>query len=106
MHLREPALFLELVETVAGVGSWWVDLLTGTVNWSKQVYTIHGVTPEEHTPDLESGINFYHPDDRPLVGQYVNDAIQNKEPFDFELRLQRRDGSIRWVHSKGGIPPE
>ena len=101
MHLREPTLFLELAENVAGVGSWWVDLVTGTVNWSKQVYVIHGVTPEEHTPDLESGINFYHPEDRPLVEQYVNNAIQNKEPFDFELRLQRRDGSIRWVHSKG-----
>lgn len=101
MHLQEPALFLELIENVAGVGSWWADLTTGTLNWSKQVYIIHGVTPQEYTPDLESGINFYHPDDRHLVEEYVNAAIQRKEPFDFELRLLRRDGSIRWVHSKG-----
>lgn len=101
MHSKKTALFLELAESVAGVGSWRVNLLENTLYWSKQVYLIHGVSPEEFTPDLESGINFYHPDDRDQVGRYIADAIEKKQSFDFELRLLRPDGSIRWVHSKG-----
>lgn len=102
MQTTDTALFLELAENVAGVGSWWIDLIKDTAYWSKQVYLIHGVTPEEHKPDLESGINFYHPDDRDLVQRYVTDAIEKKQSFDFELRILRPDNSVRWVHSKGG----
>ena len=92
---------LDMVERIAGIGSWRVDLVKGKLIWSDHVYTIHGVTRDTYTPELKSAIGFYHPEDLPLVQQVVNNAINNKEDYQFELRIIRADGAIRWVHSKG-----
>lgn len=94
---------LELAEAVADMGHWSVDGENQTVYWSDGVYKIHGLTPEEHTPDLTSGIEFYHPDDQELVNARVADAIELGKPFEFSLRIVRRNGEIRHVHSKGDV---
>ena len=94
-------LHLSLVERVAGIGSWRVDLLDNKLYWSDHIFTIHGVTRETYEPDLESAIGFYHPDDLERVNKAVNNAIAKKENFEFELRIIRADDAIRWVHSKG-----
>ncbi len=99
--LRLEKVYLELAEKVAGVGHWRIDLVANTIFWSEEVYRIHGVTPADYTPDLETAIDFYHPDDRDLVAKSVEGAIQRQEPFEFELRLVRPDGQIRHVLSKG-----
>ena len=98
-------LFYQVIEEEARIGIWRVDLVAGTIFWSDRVFTIHGVTPEEYTPELGSAIEFYHPDDRPLVQEAVNRAIENKEPFSFELRLVQKNlsESVRWVRSKGRV---
>ena len=92
---------LDMVERIAGIGSWRVDLVTGKLLWSDHVYVIHGVTKETYTPELESAIDFYHPNDAPFVQEVVKQAISDKEDFQFELRIIRADGEMRWVHSKG-----
>lgn len=92
---------LEMVERIAGIGSWRVDLTTEKLVWSDHVYAIHGVTRDTYTPELESAIGFYHPEDLPVVQEGINNAINKKEDFQFELRIIRADGETRWVHSKG-----
>lgn len=92
---------LELAQDVSKIGYWFVDLLKETVEWSPEIYRIHGVDPATYVPTLETGINAYHPDDRELVAAHVQRAIDEKEPFDFELRLLRPSGETRLVHSVG-----
>ncbi len=101
MSINKPHLYLEMAERVAEMGWWRVDLVNNTLFWSDQVYKIHGLMPEEYKPALESAIDFYHPEDRPLVAQYVGEAIEQKKPFEFELRIIRPDETIRWVNSIG-----
>ena len=98
-------LFFPVIEDEAKLGVWRVDLVAGTMFWSDRVFTIHGVTPEEYSPELGSAIEFYHPDDRGIVEEAVNNAIENKEPFSFELRLVQKNEfeSVRWVRSRGRV---
>jgi diguanylate cyclase (GGDEF)-like protein/PAS domain S-box-containing protein len=42
-----------------------------------------------------------HPDDRRAVEQGVADALERREAFVLEYRLQHADGSIRWVYERG-----
>ena len=95
----------QLVEQEIGIGFWKVDLVKNTLFWSERVYAIHAVTPEEYTPELQSAIEFYHPDDRHLVEEALAYAIENKNSFTFELRLVQKNPfeSVRWVRSKGRI---
>lgn len=91
---------LELAASVASLGHWQIDLKRGQLYWSDEVYRIHGVTPNEYTPDVESAIDFYHPDDAARVSSMVDSAISDRRPFEFEFRLIRRDGTQRTVYSR------
>ena len=97
----EQQRLLEMAETMSGVGHWRLDLETSKPTWSRTVYAIHGVTPESFNPELDSAIDFYHPDDRSLVLQNLDEASQGKGGFNFQLRLIRADGLLRHVVSKG-----
>ncbi len=98
---RRKQDWLDLTETVGKIGHWHVDLIAETVYWSDEVYTIHGRDRADYTPDLQTAINLYHPDDRDFVTEQVNAAIEDQRPFTFERRLVRPDGEIRWVWSRG-----
>lgn len=101
MDSQQKLELFSLAESLVGLGHWYVDLPNEKLYWSDQVYKIHGVTPEEYTPELSSAINFYHPDDRQRVTDYVGQAIGKGENFEFTLRLVQPSGIIRHVKSKG-----
>lgn len=96
-HLKQ----LELLQDIAGVGYWSLDLVTEKITWSAEVYRIHGEDPAKYQPVLSEGIQFYHPDDVALVTSCVENSIKRNEPFDFQLRIVRRDGTVVPVESKG-----
>lgn len=92
---------MSLAEEIAEVGHWSVNVLTGSVTWSSQIYRIYGRDPSDFSPTLETAIDAYHPDDRARVSALVSEAIERGAPFEFELRLIRPDGEIRHVLSRG-----
>jgi len=100
---EQHAAMLALAERVAGLGHWLIDLRQSTVFWSDEIYRIHGVSPEEYTPELDSAIAFYHPDDVDYVNRTVEQAIQRQEPFEFECRIIRQSGDVRIVHSRSFV---
>lgn len=98
--LRRRLAQLELAEQVGRTGSWFVDA-ENQLHWSDEVFRIHGRDPAEGEPSLEQGVDFYHPEDRPMVVRCVQEAMEGKRPFEFELRLVRADGEVRFVQSIG-----
>ncbi|WP_019962327.1 PAS domain-containing protein [Woodsholea maritima] len=92
---------LELAERFGHIGHWLIDLEHDEVQWSEQVYRIHGVSKASYKPNLRSMIEFYHPEDRARVHEEIQRAIRDKAGFAFEVRLMRLDGEMRYVHAKG-----
>lgn len=92
---------LEMSMRLGNLGYWEVDLVENTISWSPEIYVIHGLDPATHVPSLDDGIDRYHPDDRPKVQEAVQRAIDEGEPFSFELRIVRPRGEIRMVESHG-----
>lgn len=101
--LEQRAALLALAESVAGIGHWLIDLRKGELIWSDEVYRIHGVSSGEYSPEIESAIDFYHPDDAARVSTLVDSAISDRRGFEFECRLIRPDGTQRVVHSRAQI---
>jgi PAS domain S-box-containing protein len=97
---RELVETLSLAEDLAGLGCWRLDVGTGQVRWSDQVYRIHGVTPQTFDPSLDDAVAFYHPDDRQAVRDWCAEAIGTGESGEFKLRLIRADGQERIVVSQ------
>lgn len=100
VSLHESHRLLLMAEAMADVGYWRIDMATDTIFWSPQIYKIYGKSPE-HVPNLDNSTSSYHPDDIDLVMHVVGNAMELGQPFEFEARLIREDGEMRYVVSHG-----
>lgn len=103
---REALAWQSLAEQVAHVGHWRVNLLDRALVWSPEVFRIHGLNPDDYAPDIETAINFYHPDDRQFVADLIGQSLKPGQEFEFDARIVRRDGCIRNVRSRGMVTPD
>lgn len=89
---------------IARIGAWEMDLVTGRMFWSDEVYRIFGVEPGQ--PPLEGEVvnQTTHPDDLEIVRDGARAALVRGEPYDVEHRLIRvSDGTVRWIRAKGEV---
>lgn len=100
-ELRLERERLKLAEASAKIGHWELDVDTKRAVWSDQVFALHGITREEFDPSLDSAIEFYHPEDRHIVENAVNQLIESLTPYEFEARLIQRSGNQIYVRSTG-----
>lgn len=94
--------WLEMSEHFAKVGHWRLDLKTLAIFWSDEVYNIHGLE-RKSLPTLDGVINYYHPDDREMVQRCLDQAVATSNGFEFEARLVRANGELRYVASRGEL---
>ncbi len=89
--------FLRLSERVGNVGSWQWDVATGAVQWSPEMYRIHGIGPGDFGNRVEEYVNFVHPDDRARVQAVIESLMHGGESRAVEYRVVRPDGVTRHV---------
>lgn len=94
---------LDRVQSISATGYWTYEVAAGRVVWSDRVFEIHGLEPSPDGVDIEASIAAYHPDDRQKVREGLAHSIQTGESFEWELRIVRKDGSIRHVIAKGEV---
>ncbi|MFK7764956.1 MAG: chemotaxis protein CheB [Roseobacter sp.] len=92
---------LMMLQELAKFGYWSLDIEDGAVYWSEEVYRIHGKSSSDFTPDLDSGLNFYHPDDRDNVRAEVERVRKNGGEFHFTHRIINDQGNAVKVESIG-----
>jgi len=98
---REQALRISeerlRLATVAGkIGIYDQDLLTNRTIFSDIYYAITGVQQEE-VLTRERWLMRVHPDDRALVAEKLQKAVASGESYDYEYRIYRPDGALRWL---------
>ena len=97
ISLAEREIQLREAQSLANLGNWRLEVTSGEMIWSDEVYRIFGLNPEAFEPDAKSLHMLVHSEDR----EQVNDAFypQGNIPFrDVEYRIVRPDGTIRYVH--------
>lgn len=88
---------LKLVEQMSGVGHWRLERATGVVEWSDEVYRIHGVERERFDPNLADALAFYHPEDREVLRGLIEGGMVSGKGYRAKLRIIRSDGEERQV---------
>ncbi|WP_296621662.1 PAS domain S-box protein, partial [Marivirga sp.] len=91
---------VENATKLAKVGGWEINQLTGENYWSPMTKQIHEV-PNDFTPNLDEGINFYHPNFQRKITKAVENAIQEGEAFDLEAIIITYKGNEKWVRVIG-----
>ncbi|MGH7859656.1 MAG: ATP-binding protein, partial [Candidatus Binatia bacterium] len=101
--LLERNLALDEAQRLARVGSWDWQIPTNQVTWSPELYRIFGRTPQEFHATYEAFVEYVHPEDRGTVRNTIARALSRREPFDFDHRIVRPDGTVRTLHAMGTV---
>ena len=95
-----------LTMTVQGshIGIWDWNLTTGSIYFSPQWKNQLGHDEATLPNDFEEWRSRIHPEDQVLVHDTIQTCLDgNKSQFELEHRLQHRDGSYRWILSRGSL---
>ena len=95
--LQRSEAYLTQGQSISHTGSFGWNVSSGEIYWSEETYNIFEY---ERTvkPTLELILQRIHPDDRDLVQQTIDRAVEARANLDFEHRLLMEDGSVKHVH--------
>ncbi|MCH7476597.1 MAG: PAS-domain containing protein, partial [SAR324 cluster bacterium] len=96
--LRVSEKTLSEGQQIAHFGSWTWEPEPERAHWSDELYRILGCEPQEFEGSFEAIVDFVHPEDKAQFSNMLMAAIRGKGPYDFEHRIVRRDGTVRYVH--------
>jgi PAS domain S-box-containing protein len=87
-----------------GVGSWEWRIATDEFHWSREMLDLLAIT-DEPPVRYETFLQWVHDEDRQRVDRDLRLTRTYGEPYDDDFRIQRPDGSIRWLHTAGRTIP-
>lgn len=103
--LRSLAVYqerLDVAASSAGAGLWEFDPTTGTIWTTGKARELFHLEAEEEIPFTDF-LDRMHPEDRAMITGAVEEALREGTTLDVEYRINRPDGSIRWLMSKGRV---
>jgi len=99
---RMNALLSE-AQRIADMGSWEMDLTSGTLVWSEETCRLFGIQPEEFGGTFENFTGFILPEDMAAYSA-VHAGITPEAPLlEAEYRIRRPDGEVRWMFERGMV---
>jgi diguanylate cyclase (GGDEF)-like protein/PAS domain S-box-containing protein len=88
-------------QALAALGSWEHDLATGGYEGSEELYRLFGLEPGVPLSG-QTFLNRVHPDDHDAVVGFRGN-LASGIPASRDFRILQPDGSVRWVHGRGGV---
>jgi PAS domain S-box-containing protein len=100
-RLRGSEADLHEAQRLSRTGSWKLDLSSGTVRVSPEVFRIFAVQPDEDTSSPDFWFDRIHHEDRHRVREYFERCIAQRLEYEADYRLVLPDGSVRFQHAVG-----
>ena len=100
-HSGELEERIGLALTANGIGVWELDLMNHTAYRSLTHDRIFGYSQLLPEWTYERFIDHVLPEDRPHVHTRFRTAVDTAMPWDFECRIRRVDGEVRWIWATG-----
>lgn len=99
-HQRTEAR-LSLAQLAADAGHWSWDIVTNTLFWSAEYYTLYGLDPAV-SATYENWLTSILEVDRERVNQEVHTALASKQSeVNIEFRIDHPVRGVRWLVTKG-----
>jgi signal transduction histidine kinase len=69
--------------------------------WSDEIYSLYGRQPGQFIPTFDECLSQTHPEDAPRIRETISRTLENGDLFQYECRIVRPDGVIRWKLCEG-----
>lgn len=102
--LEQNELILKEAQSLGKIGSFELDMQSGEIIFSDELFRIYGLEPYEKSPSQELGLSFIHPDDKEKVMMRLENLRNKKNNcWDQEYRVIYENGMLRYVISNGKV---
>jgi diguanylate cyclase (GGDEF)-like protein/PAS domain S-box-containing protein len=98
--LRASEERLNDAQRIAHVGSWALDLASGELLWSDEVFRLFEIDPSRFDATFEAFLDAIHPADRDAANQAYVNSLATRTPYEITHRLLMSDGRVKWVQEK------
>jgi len=102
--LRSSEARRRLAQEAGGIGTFEWDPHSGRVEWSPEMFRLHGMDPA--TPPealLAAWLDRLHPEERYQMAQNLRAAVAESGPLQGEFRILLPDGATRWIMARGVV---
>jgi PAS domain S-box-containing protein len=101
--LRENEARLNLALEAGDIGVWDWDVGSNRIHWTDKVYEIHEVEKDAFHGSLEHYTQRIHPDDKERVEHAIQQALENKVPYNIEFRIITAKGNVKWISTSAKV---
>lgn len=84
-------------QSTARMGSWEIDLRSRAIYWTDGMYQLHGVDKHQFVLTLDSSMQFFTQESKPIIQQAYRRAIKEQSTVELETTLQTVSGTIFWA---------
>lgn len=102
-RLRRSETSLGEAQRIADVGNWEWNMNRDTIECSPQVSRILGWPSVRRTPSVSAIRESVHPDDGAALDGAMREARETGKTLDFDHRIVRSDGEVRYIHQRGEV---
>jgi PAS domain S-box-containing protein len=101
--LQNSQAFLATAQKFTSIGSWDLDMKTGKVRCSEEMYKITGLDPAHLSSNYAFMANIIHPEDRQSVKKALRSALQGNGFCSIDYRAILPGGSQRTLSAEGEV---
>ena len=101
--LRKSEASLANAQRIAGLGHWDLDLGTGELVWSPEVFRILQIAEEDFDGTSQAYYDRLHPSDRDFVRRHMEAARYEGKPYDIDHRIVLPNGELRYLHEQAEV---
>ncbi len=98
--IRRSQTMLAIAQEIAHLGCWELDVSTGSMNWSGEMFKLFGHPPVNTPMALQDVLNTLGQEERERLSMAIQNSIATHTPCDIEYLVTPSDGTIRKMHSR------
>lgn len=102
-RLQKSEAALVEAQAIAHIGNWNFDIQSQKITWSKELFYIFGLDPNQPEPIFADYLQMIHPDDQFLLQHCVERASIDGTPYTIDYRVVQPDGSIRYSEGRAEV---
>lgn len=87
LKLEQKQVLMDIASQLGHLGGWSYDALEGKLDWSPEIFRIHGFSPGTPVPSVDEAIGLYGRDEQPVLRNHFERCVNEGMPFDFETEV-------------------
>jgi PAS domain S-box-containing protein len=103
LALRDREQELTEAHRINRIGTWRMDVPSGKVTWSQNVYRLFGADPSGPVPGPEQLKKIFTPESYEMITMALYRARDTGVPYELDAEITSLDGANRWICARGMV---